>query len=59
MGPPSLFVGFGKGQAHWEPDENVVVQGTAFLKLCYPDISHVMAASLHPLADSLDEVGDV
>lgn len=59
MGPPSLFVWLGKRQATWEPQEHVVVQGTSSLQLSDPYISKDVMAPLDPLANALEEGGDV
>jgi hypothetical protein len=59
MGPPSLFVGLGKGQAARQPEKKVVVQGAALLQLCDPDVSQAVAAPAHPDADALEQFTDV
>lgn len=59
MGPPSLLVGFGKGQPVGQPDECVVVQSAALLQLCYPHLAKTNPAPLQPLADAFEQFGDV
>jgi hypothetical protein len=59
MGPPALLVRFGKSQALGEPDEDVVMQCAALLELGDPDVAKGVAATFNPLANALQEFGDM
>lgn len=55
MGPPSLFIWFGKSQALGEPNHDVIVKSAALLKLGHPDVVKPPAAAFQPLPDALEE----
>jgi hypothetical protein len=59
MAPPSLLIGFGKGQAARQPDEDVVVQGAALLQLGDPHVVKTEAAPNQPGANALEKGRDV
>lgn len=59
MGPPSLLVWFGKGQATRQPQQHVVMEGAALLELGHPDVAQAMATAAHPVADVAQELADV
>ena len=59
MWPPSLFIGFRKRQALGKPNDDVIVQGAALLKLGHPYVVKAMTPAIQPLPDAFEKFGYV